>query len=149
LARGVVFASSNWAEAAIGHVWSSGSGNNYLSVDPASGTDAAGSLRTTRYNDFDNLRWLGKVNGSTPIFASGRTGQWYCVEARMRLNDAGSSNGVLEVWLDGALEARAANLNFLGAFRDYGINAVMIENYWNDGSPAAQERYIDNLVVST
>jgi hypothetical protein len=26
---------------------------------------------------------------------------------------------------------------------------VFVENYWNTGSPVAQERYLDNLVVST
>src|SRR5690606_16146937 len=31
----------------------------------------------------------------------------------------------------------------------YGINALLLENYWNNGSPRQQERYFDNLVVST
>jgi len=26
---------------------------------------------------------------------------------------------------------------------------VFFENYWNTGSPAAQERYLDDIVVST
>jgi len=26
---------------------------------------------------------------------------------------------------------------------------VFFENYWNDGAPAAQERDLDNIVVST
>jgi hypothetical protein len=29
------------------------------------------------------------------------------------------------------------------------INAVFFENYWNAGSPVQQERYFDNLVIST
>jgi hypothetical protein len=37
----------------------------------------------------------------------------------------------------------------MGSYRDYGINVVSIENYWNDGAPQAQERYFDNVVVST
>jgi hypothetical protein len=37
----------------------------------------------------------------------------------------------------------------MDSFRDYGINAVYVENYWNDGAPHAQERYFDNFVVST
>jgi len=40
-------------------------------------------------------------------------------------------------------------LNFLGSYADYGVNAVYFENYWNAGSVASQERYFDNIVVST
>lgn len=31
----------------------------------------------------------------------------------------------------------------------FGINAVFFENYWNAGSPQDQERYFDNIVIST
>lgn len=149
LSRAIVFANSSWAEAAIGHVWSSGSGHNFLMIDPASGTDAAGTLQTTQYNDFDNLRWIGGSVGSTPIFNSANIGQWHCVEAHMRLNDAGQSNGVFEMWIDDNLDARSIGLNWLGSYSAYGINALFIENYWNAGSPQDQSRYIDNIVVST
>ena len=67
----------------------------------------------------------------------------------MRLNDAGQSNGVFEVWLNGQLEGQKTAMNWLGSFSAYGLNAVYLENYWNAGSPKAQERYFDNLVVST
>jgi len=29
------------------------------------------------------------------------------------------------------------------------INAIFFENYWNEGSPVEQERYFDNIVIST
>jgi hypothetical protein len=149
LSRATVFAESSWAQAAIGHVWAMGSGEEFLGVDPASGTDAAGNLRTTKYNDFNNLRWLGSRTGDTPLFSTGGVGQWYCVEARMRLNDSGSSNGTLELWIDGNLDAAKTNLNFVGSYSDYGINSVMFENWWNAGSPKQQTRYFDNIVVSS
>lgn len=149
LSRAVVFANSNWAEAAIGHVWSGGTGHNYLMIDPASGTDTSGNLRTTQYNDFGNLRWLGSRRSNTAIFSGAEIGQWQCVETRMRLNDAGQSNGVFQLWIDGALEADRTGLNWLGSYSAYGINALFLENYWNDGSPQQQSRYFDNLVVST
>ncbi|HSG47707.1 MAG TPA: hypothetical protein VLA43_07855, partial [Longimicrobiales bacterium] len=76
-------------------------------------------------------------------------GEWQCVEARVRLNDAGQSNGVFQLWINGSLEAERTGLNWVGAFDDYGLNAVYLENYWNAGSPVAQERYLDNFVVST
>jgi hypothetical protein len=65
------------------------------------------------------------------------------------LNDPGLANGAFELWVNGNPEARAASLNFLGTFSSYGINAVFFENYWNNGAPATQERYFDNIVVST
>ncbi|MQA92733.1 MAG: hypothetical protein GEU90_21335 [Gemmatimonas sp.] len=150
LSRATSFATSNWAEAFIAHVWSGGGSDaNYLVADPASGTDAQGNLQTTVYNDFDNLRWLSAQRGVTPLFGGQRVGEWHCVEARARLNDAGQANGLFEIWVDGELDSRVLDLNWVGAYDSYGINAVFIENYWNDGSPRSQERYLDNFVVST
>jgi hypothetical protein len=148
--RAIVFSASDWSEAAIGHVWSGSSPiQNYLVVDPASGTDAAGTVQTVGYNDFAHLRWLGPVQSQTPVFDAAHVGQWYCVEAHMKLNTPGQSDGVLEVRINGNLEAQHTGLNFLGSYQTYGINAVFLENYWNAGSPQAQERYFDDFVVST
>ena len=153
LSRAQVLASTTWAQAMGAPVWSGGGGSapgsNYLVIDPYSGTDAAGTLKTTTYNDFPRLRWLGAERAATPIFDRAHVGKWYCVEAHVRLNDAGASNGVFELWIDDYIEARHADLNWLGQFADYGINTVFLENYWNAGSPVDQYRYIDNFVVST
>lgn len=149
LSRATVLAGANWSQAAIGHVWTGGEGNERLAIDPASGTDNAGAVRTRKYNDFPNLRWLGYATGATPVFAASRTGRWQCIESRMRLNDPGQANGVNELWIDGVLEARRTGLNWVGAYDNFAINAVFLENYWNDGSPADQERHFDNFVVST
>lgn len=152
LSRAQVLASANWKQAMGAPVWSSGGalpGSNYLVIDPYSGTDTAGNIVTTTYNDFPHLRWLGAVRARTPIFDSTHVGRWYCVEAHVQLNDPGLSNGVFELWTDDWLEARRADLNWLGRFTDYGVNTVFIENYWNAGSPVQQSRYIDNFVIST
>src|SRR2546427_310892 len=133
----------------MAHVWGDPPGSGELSLDPASGTDAAGNLLTTKYNDFANMRWLGAQSGVTPLFDASHVGQWYCVEAHAQLNDAALSNGVFEFWINGNLEARETGLNWLGSFSAYGINALFFENYWNTGSPVAQERYFDNIVIST
>lgn len=146
LSRATVFAGPNWSQAMIAHLWSSG---DYLLVDPASGVDEYGNVVTTKYNDFANLRWLGNKLGTTPIFDPGHDDRWYCIEAHVRLNDPGLSNGIQEFWIDGNLEARRDGLNFVGSYMGYGINAIFIENYWNAGSVKLQERYFDNFVVST
>lgn len=151
MSRATSFAAASWAQSMIAHVWAGSSPPNseYLYVDPASGTDSAGTLLTTKYNDFDHLRWLGAVRGAAPLFRTPMLGQWHCVEAHAKLNDAGASNGVFELWVNGTLDAQRTGLSWLGSFAEYGINAVMLENYWNSGSPKRQERYFDNFVVST
>lgn len=151
LTRATSFASAGWAQAMIGHLWSGGSAprDDYLVLDPASGTDPAGALVTTSYNDFANLRWLGASLGTTPLFAPGSVGVWRCIEVRIRLNDPGLSNGIFAFWINGQLEASRADLNWVGNFASFGINAVFLENYWNGGAPVAEDRIIDNFVVST
>lgn len=150
LTRLTSFAGANWSQAMIAHVWSGspGANQNYLALDPASGTDAAGTLRTTTYNDFANLRWLGLARSNTAIFETTRVGQWYCIESHVKLNTAGQSDGVFELWINGQPEASRSGLNWLGTYSAYGLNAVFLESYWNAGSPAAQERYFDDFVVS-
>lgn len=146
LSRATVFANANWSQAMIAHLWSSG---DLLLIDPASGVDGTGHVVTKTYNDFDNLHWLGSKCGVTPVFAPRNADRWFCIEAHIRLNDPGQSNGVQEFWIDGHLEARRTDLNFVGTYTDYGINAIFLENYWNSGSPKLQERYFDSFVVST
>ncbi|MGQ0715383.1 MAG: Ig-like domain-containing protein [Gemmatimonadaceae bacterium] len=146
--RTIVFANSNWSEAAIGSVsgfWE----NTWLTATGESGTDEAGNLLTTRYNDFGNLRTIVSADGVLPLFNAANAGTWHCVEGHMQLNDAGLANGILEFWVNGTLQTRRRGLNWLGTFNAFGINAVFFENYWNGGPPQPQERYWDNLVVST
>ncbi len=146
LTRATSFAGSDWSQAMIAHLWSDSRGN--LLIDPASGIGENGNVITTKYNDFENLIWLGYKSGITPIFNEGYDDIWYCIEAHIRLNDPGSENGVQEFWIDNNHEAGKNNLNFVGTYTEYAINAVFFENYWNDGSLKLQERYFDNIVVS-
>jgi hypothetical protein len=144
-----------WAQPFTAHLWSGGStpGNeslsHYLLIDPASGTDEQGNLKATKYNDFDNWRWLGSKKGLSPIFSPDYVGKWYSIEAHIKLNDAGQSNGVFEYWINNVLQVSKTNLNWLGQYDEYGINAVLFENFWNTGSVKDQNRYFDNIVIST
>lgn len=147
LSRATVFAANDWSQAMIAHLW--GGFEEKLLVDPVRCVDENDQVKCSGYNDFSNMDWLGYQNGITPIFASGYDDRWYCVEARVRLNDPGQANGVQEFWIDGGLEARREGLDFVRAYTDYALNAIFFENYWNDGSPQTQARYFDNIVVST
>ena len=151
MSRAQVLVNTDRAQAMMAHVWSGGpeGSPNYLGLVPASATDESGQVLGKEYNDFAHFRWLGEVVGRTPIFDTTHVGKWYCIEAHAKLNEPGRSNGVLELWINGALEARMDGLNWQGAYTEYGINTVFLENYWNDGSPQPQERYFDNFVVST
>jgi hypothetical protein len=152
MSRAQVLVNNNWAQAMMAHVWSgvvTEGQPDHLGIVPATGTDEAGTVRTIEYNDFARIRWLGKVWSRTPIFDQMHVGKWHCIEAHARLNDPGRSNGIFELWINGGLEARIEGLNWQGSYSEYGINAVFLENYWNDGSPQPQERYFDNFIVST
>ena len=133
----------------IAHLWAGG--EYWLLVDPVSLVDENCVVLSTGYNDFAHMDWLGNKRGITPIFGPGYDGIWYCIEAHVKLNDTNPevANGVQEFWIDEQLEARRDGLNFVKCWDEYGINAIFFENYWNSGSPVTQERYFDNIVVST
>ena len=141
LTRAMSFGSTtSWAQAMIAHVWSGKSPYEmHLVADPATGTDpVTGEVLTQGYNDFANLRWLGATRGPTLLFDRGYAGRWVCIEVHARLNDPGLANGLMEVWLNEQEEIYKGQMNWVGPFEDYGINAIFLENYWNAGSPVAQ-----------
>ncbi|MBA5873362.1 MAG: hypothetical protein GDA66_02260 [Nitrospira sp. CR1.2] len=153
LTRATILSSDRFAQAAIGHLWSGSlpsSDPERLYLDPASGTDEFGALRTTTYNDFPRLRWLGAAGGETPLFNPSRIGGWYCIEVHMQLNQGDAGDGLFEYWIDDHLEAQRTGLNWIGTYSDYGINAVYLEQYWTSVPfSQVQQRYWDNFVVST
>ena len=148
LSRPTVIAGSDWRQAMIAHLWTNDAAP--LAIDPASCV-SGGTVQCVGYNDLAHLRWLGALNGTTPVFDGqvSHNDRWYCIEGQVRLNDPGQSNGVQEYWVDGNLEARRTSINFVGTYTAYGINAIFFENYWNSGSPKLNERYFDNIVLST
>jgi len=152
LTRAVSMAKADLSEAAFAHVWAGNdgtAGENQLYIDPASGTDTLGNLLTVGYNDFAHMRWLGARGSTLTLFDSAHIGPWYCIEVHAKLNDPGSSNGVMQLYINGTLQAQDTGMNWVGNFTDYGFNVVMLENWWNKGAPANEDRDIDNFVVST
>lgn len=149
MSRAQSMASPGWAQAMIAHVWAPTEPLDHLAIEPASGVGFGGRLLTREYNDFPNLAFGARAWSDTPLFDRRHVGKWYCIEARARLNDPGRSNGVFELWIDDRHEARLSGLGWIGRFQDYGINAVYLENYWNDGAPQLESRDFDNFVIST
>lgn len=146
LARATCLAGADWSQGLIAHVW--GGKGEVLCIDPATGI-RDGVKRTVHYNDFDHLKWLGLRNGQTPIFSAAESGRWVCVESHVKLNDPAQGNGWFELWVDGRLEASRTNLDWHGTWSQYAINAVFLENYWNEGSVKRQARWFDDFVIST
>ncbi len=144
--RAMIFSSKNWAQAAIGHLWE----GNVLSMglDPVSGV-VGSTVVTTGWNDFAHMKWLGKVDGSEQVYANANREKWYCIEVHMKLNTPGSSDGVFEFWINESLQANKNNLNWRGSYTTYGINALTLEGWTNNGAKQNQNRYFDNFVVST
>jgi hypothetical protein len=146
MSRATSIVSPNWAQAMISHVWSVGES---LTLDPASGV-RGDKVVTTKYNDFDNLHWLGnKPAAKLALSSTAEAGWWVCVEARAKLNEPGKKDGLNQLWLDGRLEAERKDLDWRGDYKGHGINAVFLEAYWNQGSPVTQMRWYDNFVIST
>ncbi len=147
LSRASVFAGNNWSQAMVAHVW--GGHQDNLAIDSVRGVNADSNVVTTKYNDFENYSWLGLKQGSTQLFETDESGRWVSIEARVKLNSPGQSDGVFTLWIDGQLELTHDKLNWVYSYDDFGINAVFLENFWNSGSPVEQERYFDDFVIST
>ncbi|MBK8483841.1 MAG: T9SS type A sorting domain-containing protein [Saprospiraceae bacterium] len=153
LSRALCLANSNWAEGMMAHLWSGGTNDHYLGMDPASGIGTDGKLKATKYNDFANLRWLGFKSGNIDMFSTANSGRWFCVVGHVKLNTPGLKDGVFEFWINDTLQASSTNLDWHSTWNNdpnnMHINAIFFENYWNAGSPVEQERYFDNIVIST
>lgn len=147
VARATIFTSSNWSQAAIGHLWEDDVGSLGMGLDPVSGVTGS-QVVTSGYNDFAHLTWLGKANGPTQVYSAANRGVWKCIEVHMKLNTPGQPDGVFEYWVDDGLEARKTALNWRGSYTGYGINAILLENFRSGPAPQAQDRYFDNFVVS-
>lgn len=159
MSRATTFAKSDWSQAMFAHVWE-GSGDR-IKLDPASGVSdngSGGSIATSGYNDFANMTWAGPLgvvqspttSPSYPIYRSDYVGQWVCIETRAKLNTPGKSDAEFTMWINGVESAKAINFTWRGTYTAYGINAIMLENWWNGGkSPQTQWRNFDNFVVST
>jgi hypothetical protein len=148
LSRAMIMDKEDWSQAMIAHLWSDENANRFLLSDPA-GCVTNTTVDCSGYNDFGNLDFLGATRGVTPIFVAPHLGVWKCIEHHVKLNDAGQSNGISEFWIDGNLEGRKTDLNYVSNYDNFGINSIFLENFINHGASAAQSRVFDNFVVST
>jgi len=142
LTRATIFAKADWSQAIVAPLWAP---SGLLEVDPARGIDASSNLKTSGWNDQANLDFIGLDRSSNTLVP----GIWHCIEAHVKLNTPGASDGEFEFWIDDNKQAGRSDLNWRYSWQDYGINTIMISNYWGATSPVEQSRYLDALVIST
>jgi hypothetical protein len=143
MARLRVFSPEHWQGAHTTHFWLEPS-TGEIAIDPVSYVPAG-----QNYVDPNQARWLGIVETDFSFNVPENIGRWVCFEMKVKLNDAGQRNGEIEYFADGGPIGSSINLDMVGSYDAYGLNGMQWDTYWNAGSPKAQNRYYDNLVIST
>lgn len=147
LGRATSFATDDWAQALVAQLRSAGQ-STQLEAVPFTCVNGE-SVMCDGYDDMAALETLETVVGETELFSSELSGQWHCVEAHVRLNTPGQSDGVFEFWVDENLEGVDDTIDWRGAWGEFGLNAVMLENFWPGGATKNLSRWMDDIVVST
>lgn len=75
-------------------------------------------------------------------------GRWICHEMYVKTNTSGQADGAYRFWADGQMIIERTGVDLRGS-TSFEFNEVMLDTYWNGGSPVEQSRYYDNLVIST
>lgn len=137
---------SNWAIAAETAIRGDGNGR----LHPLGWTCIfGGELACDGNNDWSGgLQLIWQASGASTIFGAAGAGNTLCVEAHMRLNTPGSSDGEAQIWIDGTMETSTTNVDFRGTWTDYGINALRFTNYTSP-PPSALDVWVDDVVVAT
>ncbi len=77
----------------------------YLNMNPGSGSRIIGSPGFA-ISFADTSGWIVLPSPNW------RDGNWHCHELRMKLNDSGQSNGILQYWMDGVLRYSNTSLDW-------------------------------------
>ncbi len=75
-------------------------------------------------------------------------GRWICHEMYVKTNTSGQSDGAYRFWADGEMIIERTDVDLRGS-TSHEFNEVMLDTYWNGGSPVEQSRFYDDLVIST
>lgn len=86
-------------------------------------------------------------NQGSPVSLT--AGQWNKVKFRLKLNDAGQSNGIFQLWINDVLKADYSNMNYRGSYTERGWNHLMMSMH---ATPYhSQDQWIarDNISISS
>jgi hypothetical protein len=128
--------SGDWSSPYAVHCW--------LETDGVLALDVA----ATNSTQANSAGWLPIARTAFSFADAKNIGRWICFEMEMKLNTPGSADGLYRLWADDSLIAERAGVDLRGSLTNK-INEIMLDCYWNGGSPRAQNRYYDNLVISS
>lgn len=92
--------------------------------------------------------WLPIARSDFFFDAPENAGRWIRLEMEVKLNTPGQTDGLYRFWADDELIVERTGVDLRGNTQDK-INEVMLDTYWNGGSPKEQSRYYDDFVVAT
>ncbi|MBN2004522.1 MAG: hypothetical protein JXA21_14295 [Anaerolineae bacterium] len=92
--------------------------------------------------------WLPIARSGFFFDAPENAGRWIRLEMEVKLNTPGQADGLYRFWADDELIVERTGVDLRGNTQDK-INEVMLDTYWNGGSPKAQSRYYDDFVIAT
>lgn len=104
--------------------------------------------RTYLY-DQERFQWLPVTYSALDFSDPANIGRWICIEARIKLNTHGKSDGEIQYWADGKEILHDTGLPLGNESFSKGLNMVLWGCYWAGKSPKEQSRFYDNLVIST
>jgi len=96
----------------------------------------------------NNSGWLPVAISDFDYNNPDNVGRWICHEMYVKTNTTGLADGAYRFWADGQMIIERTEVDLRGA-TSFEFNEVVLDTYWNGGSPVEQSRYYDNLVIST
>jgi hypothetical protein len=96
----------------------------------------------------NSVGWLPIARSGFFFNAPANIGRWIRFEMEIKLNTPGQADGLYRFWADDELIIERTGVDLRGNTQDK-INEVMLDGYWNGGSPKAQSRYFDDFVIAT
>lgn len=147
LTRISAFADEDWGQAMVASVTSDGA--DVVLAGAASSCVQGDEVVCAGVDDDDSLQPIGSLTGTAEVFSSERAGQWQCVEAHVRLNTPGETDGVFEIWVDDESQGAREGIDWRGTWAAFGLNQLALENFWIGGAPADLDRWFDDLVIAT
>jgi hypothetical protein len=128
--------SGNWKSRFAVHCWIDKKGRVVADVSAPESSQANSS------------GWLAVARSDFSFKDPKNIGRWVCFEMEVKLNTPGKADGLYRIWADSKLIAERTGVDLRGKTKNK-INEVMLDCYWNGGSPKVQNRYYDNFVIST
>ncbi len=92
--------------------------------------------------------WLPVMGSDFHYADAANIGRWVCHEMYIDNNTSGIADGAYRFWADDRMIIENTGVDLRGT-SSFNFNQVMLDTYWNGGSPKAQNRYFDNFVIST